>query len=204
MQKRSYLSEEKRLELDAKLKIIKKKTTSGNQIRKLLDSGADPNRDLYQNHDLERIAPIFNNEERYMLQGSALFTAIQHNHNEGVELLLKFGANLRIEHIDRTGQKETALHAAIKFGDLTTVSLLLRYGADVNADSYEGTALCVVIKNCHVNAAKIMSLLLQHGADVNAPGSSSYTPLLHAINIPKRLLAKEKHDLESAITLSRV
>lgn len=104
---------------------------------------------------------------------SILHVAIEQSEidEESLNLLKSAGFNINTE--DKNG--ETALHWAVRFGDLENTKLLLDNGADINIRDKSGrTPLFQALLCRNVNAVK---MLLLKGADPNVPDIYGETPL---------------------------
>ena len=72
----------------------------------------------------------------------------------------------------------TALHVAIKMGDLKVAQLLLDNGADINAQDFNGyTPLILAVK---MRNLELVTFVVTHGADVNLANKDGVTPLHQA------------------------
>ena len=98
-----------------------------------------------------------------------LHYAIEGDHMEVFELLLKHGADVH---------KESMLLAplmwAVRAGDLRKVELLLEYGAEINKVSSDITALHIATA---MGNPSIVRFLLANGADVNINSASGCRPI---------------------------
>lgn len=120
------------------------------EVRRLLDSGADPN------------APDV---------GSPLYFAAQRGHTDVVTLLVERGAD--VNAVTRFG---TALQIAARGNRTSIVELLLRNGADPNlpGGEYRNTPLHEAAAH---GAAEAALLLLKNGADVNSRNKLRHPPI---------------------------
>lgn len=76
-------------------------------------------------------------------------------------------------------RQRTALHNACCHGDLGVIEGLVKSGAELDLlDKDECTALCIAIRECQTEAAK---LLIQAGANINIGGGIYGSPLHLAI-----------------------
>jgi ankyrin repeat protein len=141
-------------------------------VKKLLDRGFDVN---------------------YGFQGdTALSNAAERNHEQIVELLLSYGADVNIgdplggaaknanEKLVRLllerGADPNSLGNAVRGHNVEIVKLLLDHGADINrkVDENRRTPLHIAVKS---GVEEIVVLLIKNGADVNAKKSQGMTPL---------------------------
>jgi ankyrin repeat protein len=101
--------------------------------------------------------------------------AVQDDHEEIVDLLLKKGADVNA----RTSWEATPLHLVARQGSRALMDLLIMRGADVNAQTKDGdTPLHLAAANGRANQAYD---LLEKGAKVNATNRFGNTPLLLAM-----------------------
>lgn len=128
-----------------------------NQLRLLLDLGYDPN--------------VKDEDDGSMV----LFVAAGEGHEEGVRLLLEYGAE--VNGRDKKGQ--TALFEAAIEGREQVARLLLEHGAEVNArDEDGGTAL---FEASYWGRKDLARLLLEHDAEVNTRDKKGRTALIEAV-----------------------
>lgn len=108
--------------------------------------------------------------------GSPLLAALTNGRKKVVDTLLRRGAETEAKHPE---SGLTALHVAVKRGDMDLVSLLVQHKANTEAVDEEGrTALLVAIDSDNTQLARV---LLDGGANVEARESESgRTPLLVA------------------------
>ena len=101
--------------------------------------------------------------------------ATVNQHLEGMEILLKNGAN--VDHQNHFGL--TALMLGAQNGDLDSVKKLLLHGAEINTASKNGfTALFMAVQNGH---GKLVSLFARFGGEVNQKEKETLrTPLIVA------------------------
>jgi ankyrin repeat protein len=105
--------------------------------------------------------------------GSPLGLAVSAGHEEMIELLVRFGAD--IDRMDWWGEIPLTIAA---HDQPELVGMLLDLGADINAgNDYGVTALHRAADTGAINA---METLLEAGADVNARNSMGQTPLMYA------------------------
>ncbi|XP_060691834.1 dynein axonemal heavy chain 12-like [Hemiscyllium ocellatum] len=108
---------------------------------------------------------------------SVLITAIRNGSLDVATLLLRFGAAVNLECIN----KRTALHEAAKLGSKDFVDLLIHAGAAIDPRSAFGlTPLALAAQNGHTEVVK---LLLQKGADVLSQASDGMSVLFEAAAI---------------------
>jgi len=104
-----------------------------------------------------------------------IHVAVQDDHEEIVDLLLKKGADVNA----RTSWEATPLHLVARQGTRALMDLLIMRGADVNAETKDGdTPLHLAAANGRANQAYD---LLEKGAKVNAINRFGNTPLLLAM-----------------------
>lgn len=102
---------------------------------------------------------------------TALMGAILHNNAEGVDVLLRHGANANACTTDGS----TPLLAAATHCDPIIVSMLIKHGAVVNASNNDGiTPLIVAIGG---NQPANVKLLIEYGANLNATTKGGITPI---------------------------
>ena len=103
-----------------------------------------------------------------------LMFAARNGHERVVELLLRHGAKVNLQHSVGC----TALMAAAQQGHERVVELLIRRGAEINKqDSNGGTALMFAAGQGH---ERVLELLLRHGTETNLQSSNGGTALLNA------------------------
>jgi ankyrin len=159
---------------------------TANDIRELLDRGADPNATLAdgstalhwaaQAEKTDAIEHLLaagaspNAVDRYGV--TPLYLAAENGNTDIIRRLLDAGAPADA----RAPTDETLLMLATRTGRVSAIELLLTRGADVNArDSHYGqTALMFAVRENHPDA---VSLLLGHGADVDAQTRIGPTPM---------------------------
>lgn len=144
-------------ELNKRLLEAARNSADINQIRKLLQEGADPNAKQWYN-------------------GTALHAAAADGNTEIVKLLLDAGADVNAK--DKSGQ--TILHWSVQDENLSVIELLIKRGADIDAVSkYNDTPLHYAARNSFSQAGAVL-LLLEAGADVNALNTEGQTALYNA------------------------
>ena len=161
-----------------------------NEVKRLLDQGADVNAQEYiygtalqtaavQGHQktvnllLDREADINAQSGNY---GNALQAAEFHGYHEIVDLFLDLGADINAQVVNYGN----ALQAAVFVGNQKIVNLLLDRGANINAQGgVDGNALQVaVVRRYH----KMAELLVEKGADVSIqPKLADRRSLLHVV-----------------------
>jgi ankyrin repeat protein len=130
--------------------------------------------------------------------GSAILTAVYHQRQEIVNLLVARGAELTIFEACAAGELErverlvaentvginahsddgwTPLHLAAFFGHAKVVELLLAHGADTAARSTNPNANTPLHAALAANQKMVAGLLIGHGADVNAADGGGWRPL---------------------------
>ncbi|XP_078065724.1 dynein axonemal heavy chain 12 isoform X2 [Mustelus asterias] len=108
---------------------------------------------------------------------SALIVAIRNGAPDVTSLLLRFGAAVNLECIN----KRTALHEAAKLGRKDFVDLLIHAGAIIDPRSAFGlTPLALAAQNGYTEVVK---LLLQKGADVLSQASDGVSVLFEAATV---------------------
>ena len=111
-------------------------------MKKLMQLGADVNKELHNCHDVRRVL-VHSDEQGY---------------DKGLRLLMELGGIVNIRH---EFMELTPLEAAVQQGQDECVQLLLEFGADPT-----GRALAEAVLNSRLNCIK---KLLDAGADVNEP-----------------------------------
>lgn len=113
------------------------------------------------------------------LYSAAVFAGVLHEGTyEGN--ISKVENHLRAHHnVDEQNDAGlTALHVAIKMGDLKISQLLLDNGADINAQDFQGnTPLILAVKKKNI---ELVTFVILHGADVNLANNDGITPLHQA------------------------
>jgi ankyrin repeat protein len=175
-------------------KIKNKKFTSYNQIRQLLDYGADnfigftvlENTDIMaqaiNNNDIEVVGIILNTEnfdidDFDINHQTPLEIAIFSNNVDIVKLLLENRSTLYDEK--EWLMKFPSLIAALENPkiDIRIIELLLQYGADNDALYHDYTPMIMAVKKNNIDA---VYLLLESGANVNFQNRSLTTALIKA------------------------
>ena len=106
--------------------------------------------------------------------GTALWAASNMGYEAVVRALLRYGADVDIEHTEYG----TPLQAACRVADMGTVYALLDAGASINHESGDyGTALQAAVWGGNL---EIVQLLTRKGADVNPSGVGPCSPLIVA------------------------
>nr|XP_046247922.1 CARD- and ANK-domain containing inflammasome adapter protein [Scatophagus argus] len=136
--------------------------------------------------------------------GSALFSAVKHNHDGVVTVLIEKGANVNI--LDKQGYTplllsaelghtevfrvlvakqarldatlsdlSSALHLAVHSGSLPIVQILLEKGLEPNITGAKGQTPLHLAAQC--NRPELVDVLLRAGAQVNAVAQDGLTPL---------------------------
>ncbi|MBR9824864.1 MAG: hypothetical protein GYB36_03565 [Alphaproteobacteria bacterium] len=157
------------------------------QVRALLDAGADP--DVISEDGTALMAAIYSGHTDIARElvarganpnivspgdGTALITAADLGEDGVVNLLLEMGADPELG-ISGDG---TPLIAAARHGNMRSVDLLLEAGADVNAGmGGDGTPLIGAAQSGQVEIAR---RLINAGADVNGYLYGDETPLINA------------------------
>jgi ankyrin repeat protein len=102
---------------------------------------------------------------------------VSSNELHRVQVLLEYGANLE----DRDRHGHTALHYAVRSGQLPLIILLLERGADPNAPDAKGlTPLLHLAKTrSRLDPLAVLELLVAHGAQVDARDEQEGTLLMH-------------------------
>ncbi|RYP04455.1 hypothetical protein DL764_004466 [Monosporascus ibericus] len=158
-------------------------------VEQLLDRGVSPNlgphthilNQAISRHDVEsiRLLLLFGADVNAAdSRGTTpLYLAVEESFLEGVNMLLKYGAdpNLTAGH-----EGETPLSAAVVGDKFALARLLLAYGGDVSRVMAEGdTLLMTAIKQKRLK--RIIDLLLDYGSDANTKNNRGHTPLFEAI-----------------------
>ena len=137
------------------------------------------------------------NKEETFINKTALHFALETNHLEIAQKLIKAGAN--VNHAD--WRKRTPLHLAAEYGFLEIVKILLERGAEVNLQSSDviyqeadKTPLMFAAIGGHTDVVKV---LLKNGADIGLKDAEGQTAAMSAsINNQQKtldiLLEREK------------
>jgi ankyrin repeat protein len=129
-------------------------------VQKLLDHGAD--------------AKVCTSKN-----GSPLHIACLQNHEETVDLLMTWHANLCHSKLTellnlRNADGETPLHIACIYGNFPIVSILLHHGARVNCvDHNHSTPLHYAVWS---RKDELVSFLMENGADINLRSQFKFCP----------------------------
>lgn len=132
---------------------------------------------------------------------SAVFTVVEADYLEGLEILIKHGLN--INHRSEMGG-ETGLHLAIRRGSIDMVQAFINQGANIHLKiDNEKTALHVACLKDNILA---IDELLSHGMDINEELEGQKNYFAYAARMSKKatichLLSKgiEPWQLESAL-----
>src|SRR3989338_2716587 len=109
-----------------------------------------------------------------LLYGGVLHDCAYEGNSEKIKAHLKLHKN--VDEQNKAGL--TALHVAIKMGDLKISQLLLDYGADINAQDFQGnTPLILAIKKKDL---ELVTFVVMRKADVNLANNDGITPLHQA------------------------
>ena len=95
-------------------------------------------------------------------------------HDEAVQLLLKYGA--QVNKPSCSGQ--SALCTTCLVGDTKTAQVLLEHGAQVNGT--DGDIISALMIACLGGHTETVQVLLDHGANINIQGSNGIFPLMLA------------------------
>ncbi|KAI1124495.1 ankyrin repeat-containing domain protein [Nemania abortiva] len=130
-------------------------------VRKLLKTGADP--DAFDNENI----PVLH----HAIRSSAQAENRSGDRRCPAELLYS-GADPTIQ--SRDGKNESALHVAIRYGDLLSAKRLLRYGADPNSTDAKGRPPIFALFDSEAEYSddgysEIISELAGWGADLDQP-----------------------------------
>ena len=113
--------------------------------------------------------------------GTALYYAVQRNHKDIVELLIRSGAD--VNHRS-TKDGNTALMAIHRKDNSESLQLLLDNGAEVNFKNHEGhTALRKASEYSNVSVLKV---LINHGANINDVDEYGDNILVHCLRAPSQ------------------
>lgn len=140
-----------------------------------------------------------------------LYKAIEHRHNDSIELLLELGANPNVamekpmessgKEVDFSGecprydyhQKVTALMHAAERGQPSTINALAHFGANLNFQDYGQSALEMTISQ---NNVKNFDALIAAGAD---PNITLVTPYVPGVTLAERM--RQNRHLERLLAL---
>lgn len=187
-----------------------------NQVRLLLDQGAEPDAPL-------RTLPLFDRSNMLsILQGdgnrhagqqyTVLMEAARRNDTATVRVLLEKGA--LVNRKANRMEEWTPLHYAADSLAFDTMQVLLDAGADVDArDAYRCTPLHRVgggsRSSLHAGqrtdgTERCAALLLRHGADLNARDQSGRTPLMVAVETRSQTFTQNENTESKARDLALV
>lgn len=108
------------------------------------------------------------------LYGGVLHDCAFEGNSEKIKAHLKLHKNVD----EQNGAGLSALHVAIKMGDLKISQLLLDHGADINAQDFQGnTPLILAIKKKDL---ELVTFVVMRNADVNLANNDGITPLHQA------------------------
>lgn len=102
-----------------------------------------------------------------------LMEAIRLDRPESIAELLKLGANIKLENL----QKKTAAYYAVMSNDEESLQKILKAGADIHNIIEDQTLLMLA---SHKGFYRIANILIQNGAKVNQEGPGGYTALMYA------------------------
>jgi ankyrin repeat protein len=157
-----------------------------NTVEKLLDVGADasdPNllirACLNGDEEIVRLLLLFGADSNGIDANgyTPLFAATKTSLLEGVELLMKYGAD---PNLSAGPDGETPLVVAINERNFELTHLLLMYGADASAVMSCGNTPLIKVINKTV-PAKFVELILDYDTDADAKNREGTTPLFMAI-----------------------
>ncbi|MCI0447271.1 ankyrin repeat domain-containing protein, partial [bacterium] len=107
---------------------------------------------------------------------TALFYAVQRDHKDIAELLIRSGAD--VNHRSTKGGY-TALMAVSGQNNVENLQLLLEHGADINVKDHEGrSALFHASEYCN---APTIKLFIDHGADIDDPDKNGKIALVRCL-----------------------
>jgi len=107
------------------------------------------------------------------LNAGELHDAVYEGNSEKVKKCL---AAQKVDEPNKAGL--SALHVAIKLGDIPMAQFLLSQGADINFQDYQGnTPLILAIKKKNL---ELTTFVVMQGADVNLANNDGITPLHQA------------------------
>jgi hypothetical protein len=154
LDKSLFVSNPNPLTLEVKLLNASKSKKGGvEEVKKLIDAGADVNANL-------------NNSGN-----TPLFLAVRRGNVALAEYLISAGADVNAKN----KHGSSPLHWAVDSDIVAIVELLISAGADVNAKNKHG--LPPLHWAAHEDNIAIVELLISAGADVNAEDEDGYTPL---------------------------
>lgn len=113
-----------------------------------------------------------------------LMAAIQSDHEEVIDYLLKSGANVNPDVVVRPEYEGlgglSPINTAAQKGNISVVKKLLKRGVDINRQSENGwTSLKSAAQLGNLDLVKV---LLEGGADPNIADDTNYTPLMNAVS----------------------
>lgn len=127
------------------------------KVKKLLEGGIDINAE-------------------HEVGSTALFYAVQRDHKDIAELLIRSGAD--VNHRSTKGG-HTALMAVSGQNNVESLQLLLEHGADINVKDDEGrSALFHASEYCN---APTIKLFIDHGADIDDPDKNGKIALVRCL-----------------------
>jgi hypothetical protein len=175
---------------------------STEDVRDLLDRGADPNAadDVGQTALMHAAFPPFNVEKfRLLVEAGADVEARRNDGVTGLHLACAGGEARAAEEWIRAGANvhartpEGATPLMLAAGWCEIVRMLLAAGAEVNAVDQDGhTALVYAVVKDSEGGAESVSALIQDGVNANLKDREGLTPLDHARRIVDRLVLQEE------------
>lgn len=143
------------------------KSNQKDVVRKLLDSGIDPNAYNGRGH-------------------TALHVAATNNAPDAARLLIERGADPRRGHQNKP--EHVPLQDAITFGKIEMVELLARHGGYVSGAGVDGWSL--FHRACEKGNTRTVEALLKAGVNCNETTENGTTPLLIAVKHDHKELVK--------------
>jgi ankyrin repeat protein/Mg2+ and Co2+ transporter CorA len=129
---------------------------------------------------------------------TALHLAVAHGRDDIVELLIRYGANVKA----RSDGKWTALHNACQQGSVKMVRMLLGAGADINARLLNGmTPLHIAAQNDHLDV--VQCLLEREDCKRTARDAFGITPFILAAKQKNRDIVNKLAPFNQLETLSK-
>lgn len=123
---------------------------------------------------------------------TALRWAIQENHYDIVEILIKSGAD--IENRDQQ-ERFSILDTAVGECRIEIVKLLLKNGVDINGETANGSVLHTAVAYDMID---LVELLSNNGADLSTKDSDGFNPVEFAIKYSdKKTIKKLKETLHN-------